>query len=75
MIRKLMQKDHEIVQALLQQEPAYNLFIIGDIEAYGYESEFQELWGDFTPDGNLRAVLLRYYQSFIPYITKNCRNC
>lgn len=67
MIRKLMQKDHEIVQTLLQQEPTYNLFIIGDIEAYGYESEFQELWGDFTTDGNLRAVLLRYHQSFIPY--------
>ncbi len=44
-----------------------NLFIIGDIEAFGYEQEFQELWGDFDENGRLRAVLLRFYDSYIPY--------
>lgn len=47
MIRKLTQNDYEEVMALVGKKPAENLFIIGDIEAYGYESEFQELWGKF----------------------------
>jgi len=51
----------------LAAESALNLFIIGDIENNGFESEFQQLWGDFDGRGRLRAVLLRYFGSFIPY--------
>lgn len=43
MIRKLKEKDHTAVMELVGKKPAENLFIIGDIEAYGYESEHQEL--------------------------------
>ncbi|WP_297987168.1 GNAT family N-acetyltransferase [uncultured Anoxybacillus sp.] len=67
MIRKLNRMDHHVVFSFLKQEPSLNLFIIGDIEAFGYEQEFQELWGDFDEDGALRAVLLRFYDSYIPY--------
>ncbi len=66
MIRKLTQNDYEEVMALVGKKPAENLFIIGDIEAYGYESEFQELWGQFE-NGDLIAVLLRYNNNYIPY--------
>ncbi|MBD3107504.1 GNAT family N-acetyltransferase [Bacillus sp. AGMB 02131] len=66
MIRKLTENDHEAVMALVGEKPAENLFIIGDIEAYGYESDIQELWGQFEND-RLIAVLLRYKTSFIPY--------
>lgn len=31
--------------SLLKQQPAENLFIIGDIEAYRYEQDFQKVWG------------------------------
>ena len=48
----------------LLREPAYNLFIIGDVENYGFDRDFQELWGEFTPEG-LNAVLLRYYSYLI----------
>lgn len=44
MIRKLTKKDHEQVFSFLKEEVALNLFIIGDIEAFGYETDFQELW-------------------------------
>jgi predicted GNAT family acetyltransferase len=44
MIRKLKKDDHESVIALIGHKPAENLFIIGDIEAYGYDSKFQEIW-------------------------------
>ncbi|GHH99500.1 GNAT family N-acetyltransferase [Neobacillus kokaensis] len=67
MIRKLTDQDHQQVLAFLSEEPSINLFIIGDIEAFGYDSEFQELWGEFDETDDIKAVLLRFYQSFIPY--------
>lgn len=67
MIRKLTQADDTDVQALIMTNPAENLFLIGDIEAFGYSQSFQEVWGDFTQDGQLRAILLRYEENYIPF--------
>lgn len=67
MIRKLTEKDHEQVLSFLSEEPSINLFIIGDLEAFGYDSEFQEIWAEFDELKEIKAVLLRFYQSFIPY--------
>jgi len=68
MIRKLTQADHDRTMNLLSPEAALNLFLIGDIEQFGYESDCQDVWGDFDDQTDeLRAVLLRYYGSFIPY--------
>jgi uncharacterized protein len=67
MIRVLTQVDDEQCQKLIQEQPAENLFIIGDIEAFGYEQEFQTIWGDFDEKGNLRGILLKYRENFIPY--------
>ncbi|MER1990706.1 MAG: GNAT family N-acetyltransferase [Solibacillus isronensis] len=70
MIRKLTNEDLEITMALVHKKPAENLFIIGDIEAYGMESDIQDLWGQF--EGNqLKAILLRYDQNYIPYSEGN----
>jgi uncharacterized protein len=66
-IRKLTEADHEQVLAFLSEEPSINLFIIGDIEAFGYSSDFQELWAEFDKQNGIKAVLLRYHTSFIPY--------
>ncbi|MCM3573995.1 GNAT family N-acetyltransferase [Mesobacillus subterraneus] len=67
MIRKLKASDNERVMDFLKDEAALNLFIIGDIEAFGYDSDFQELWGFFGEEHDLSAVLLRFHNSFIPY--------
>ncbi|MBT2699895.1 GNAT family N-acetyltransferase [Bacillus sp. ISL-40] len=67
MIRKLTDQDHEQVLAFLSEEPSINLFIIGDIEAFGYTSESQEIWAEFDEQSTIKAVLLRFHQSFIPY--------
>ncbi|MFC4803177.1 GNAT family N-acetyltransferase [Neobacillus sp. GCM10023253] len=67
MIRKLTEQDHQQVLAFLSEEPSINLFIIGDIEAFGYSSEFQEIWAEFDEQSTIKAVLLRFHQSFIPY--------
>lgn len=67
MIRQLTAKDHEQVLPFLQKEPSKNLYIIGDIEIYGYQQDFQELWGEWDREGNVSAVLLRFYDFFILY--------
>jgi predicted GNAT family acetyltransferase len=67
MIRKLTEQDHEQLFSFLKKEAAFNLFLIGDIEAFGYDQNFQELWGQFTIKDELQAVLLRFHESFIAY--------
>lgn len=67
MIRKLGAQDHDRLMDYLADEAAVNLFIIGDIENFGYESDFQDVWADFDENDGYRAVLLRYYDSFILY--------
>jgi predicted GNAT family acetyltransferase len=67
MIRRLEGRDHEECLRLLKRESAENVFIIGDIEAYGYDQEFQQVWGEFNEHNELMAVLLKYRENYIPY--------
>ena len=67
MIRRLNKSDHEACFKLLRTRSAENLFIIGDIEAYGYEQDFQKIWGEFNKSGELIAVLLKYEENYIPF--------
>ena len=68
MIRKLNKEDEERVMEYLTKEPALNLFMIGDIENYGFDNEeFQEMWGEFDKTREFKAVLLRYYDNNIIY--------
>ena len=50
MIRLLTVDDHKICIALVQQQPAENLFIIGEIEALGYDQPFQKIRGQSDKD-------------------------
>lgn len=67
MIRRLTEADHTACISLLTPYAAENLFILGDIEAFGYDQPFQKLWGDFSEDGELRAVLMKYEKNYIPF--------
>lgn len=67
MIRKLVEEDREKVMNFVLKKPAENLFIIGDIEVYGFDTEFQTLWGQFDNSEKLIAVLLKYEGNYIPY--------
>jgi len=67
MIRRLKENDEEACFKLIKTRPAENLFIIGDIEAYGFEQEFQKLWGEFNENGDLIAVLLKFEENYIPF--------
>ena len=67
MIVKAYQTMHEKVMNYLSEEPALNLFIIGDIENFGYETDFQEIWIDLDEAGEIQGILLRYMGNYLPY--------
>ncbi len=67
LIRILMENDRAQTLTFVAKKPAENLFIIGDIEMYGFDNPIQTLWGDFTTSGDLRAVLLKYDSNYIVY--------
>ncbi|MFS0574682.1 GNAT family N-acetyltransferase [Sporosarcina sp. 179-K 3D1 HS] len=67
MIRKLTETDRQAAMDFVSEKPAENLFIIGDIEMYGFDNPIQTLWGDFTESGMLRGILLKFTDNFIVY--------
>ncbi|MBO8155482.1 MAG: GNAT family N-acetyltransferase [Bacillaceae bacterium] len=65
-IAKCTPKDEEQVMEFLKRDPSFHLFLIGDIENYGFESSFQEVWKETDHQGNIRSILLRYENNFLP---------
>lgn len=67
MVRLLTEADREQTLKFLNKQPGLNLFQIGDIENFGFNSDVQTIWGSFDELGRLNGVLLRYRENFIPY--------
>ncbi|WAM34203.1 GNAT family N-acetyltransferase [Caldicellulosiruptor morganii] len=68
MIRKLSNDDFETLMNFVRKEKEWNIFIIGDVISYGFDSPVVEVWGEFdVVSGNLKAVLLRYRRDLIFY--------
>ncbi|MCA0971830.1 GNAT family N-acetyltransferase [Halobacillus litoralis] len=67
MIRLLTEQDQKACERLLLQKPAENLFLISDIENFGFHQDFQKLWGEYNDDRELIAVLLKYRSNYICY--------
>ncbi|MBN1517864.1 GNAT family N-acetyltransferase [Candidatus Sumerlaeota bacterium] len=44
-----------------------NLFMLGDMENFGFEHECVEFRGDFNGANNIRAALLRFFEDFLFY--------
>lgn len=44
MIRQLTKKDHKMLMTFVMPEAAFNLFIIGNVEQFGYNTSYQNLW-------------------------------
>lgn len=68
MLLKLNNEHKDIVLNYVAKEPSINLFILGDIEQYGFDKDFQDVWGKFDDENNLKGVLLRFTNNFIPYV-------
>ncbi len=67
MIVKLDNSYHSKVMEYLKREPEFNLFIIGDIERYGYDNYFLNIWADINKRGNIEGILLKYFEFLIFY--------
>lgn len=67
MIIKVNDTYHSKVINYLKREPDFNLFIIGDIERYGYDNYFLDIWVGIDKKGHIEGVLLRYFEHLIFY--------
>jgi len=72
MIVKLTEKYKQELVQLVEKEKELNLFIIGDIENYGFNEKFLDFWGDFNDNKKIKAVLMKYYDDFVIYSTGEC---
>jgi uncharacterized protein len=67
MIKKADSNLQDKLLEFLKREVAFNQFIIGDIELFGFDKEFQEVWVEYSEAEDIKAVLLRYYDFFLLY--------
>ncbi len=83
MIIKLSEDYHNQLINYLNQEENFNLIIGGDIRRYGYDNCFFNIWADFDVVGDIKGVLIQYFDiltiyshdnydivSFVNYINK-----
>lgn len=64
MIIKCTQKDNAEVMGYLNKDRVFNLFIVGDIENFGYDSDFQDVYMD-KDDNGICAIYLNYRGSIV----------
>ncbi len=74
MIRKLTESDRQSVLEYLYKESSYNIFPIGDIEAFGFDKDFQTVFGEFEDSGEYVSILLLYRKNMIYYSHKTFFN-
>ncbi|NLW70133.1 MAG: GNAT family N-acetyltransferase [Eubacteriaceae bacterium] len=68
MITKLTNKDKDKLLTYAAAEPEYNLFLIGDIENYGLDSEQVSVFAKSEGEGGAwEMVALKYYEDFLVY--------
>lgn len=67
MIRKLTIKDHQQVLNYLQVLPSFSLFLVADIEKYGYDGHVFTVWGVFNQAQELLYVFGKYYNTLVVY--------
>ena len=60
MIRILHSDDYDQIYGFCDQNPALNLYFLGNLEALGVESDICQFWGSFDGEGHLTGVLMRY---------------
>jgi hypothetical protein len=66
MLTKAVEKDRLLITQYCLAEPNINLFILGDIENFGFENAFQDVWFQ-TVDEHLTGIVLRYHDNLILY--------
>ena len=67
MIRLLKEEDRDSVLEYLYKDLSYNIFPIGDIETFGFSTDFQRVYAEFDKKGRYLSILLRYRENAIYY--------
>lgn len=67
MIVKVNSKYHNKIMNYLNKEPEINFFIIGDIEKYGYDNYFFDVWADISKNGSIEGILVKYFEFIMFY--------
>lgn len=67
MIQKLNISHHKKVIEYLKKEKEVNIFLIGDIQRYGYDSYFFSVYGDINENGDIEGILLKCFEFIIFY--------
>lgn len=65
MFRICDHKDTDILMEYLLKEQILNTFIIADIEIYGYDKEFQQVYMNLNKSGACTDVVLRFHNNLI----------
>jgi uncharacterized protein len=65
-LHRLDETDRRRLLEYATQEPEYNLFLIGDVENFGFDADFIDVMA-YEPNGVIDSILLRYHRSYIPY--------
>ncbi|MDO7203000.1 hypothetical protein Q5M85_00720 [Paraclostridium bifermentans] len=71
MILKLDEYYHNQITEYLRKEEDFNLFVIGDIERYGYDNQFFNIWGDLNTVGDINGLLIQYFDLLTLYSYDN----
>lgn len=67
MIIKLDSSYHNKVMRYLEKESEFNLLTIGDIERYGYDNYFLNIWADINKKNEIEGVLVKCFDFIIFY--------
>ena len=65
-MQKLYERDREAILSYIEKEPEYNLFIFGDIENFGVDSDDVEVFAHVI-DNEYDSLILRYREYYIFY--------
>lgn len=66
MIKKASEADKQKLLDYANKKASENLFIVGDIESYGFDKEYQDVWYEEI-DGKIEAIYLKYRDNFVLY--------
>ncbi|AEM73870.1 GCN5-related N-acetyltransferase [Caldicellulosiruptor acetigenus 6A] len=68
MITKLSAQHFDKLMEFVRKEREWNIFIIGDVLSYGFDSPVVQVWGEFDlKTDSIKAVLLQYRKDLIFY--------
>jgi len=71
MFLQAKKEDLARIFAFAGKEPEINLFMIGDLEFYGMDNDFIDVWIEDDAAGTLKTVLLRYHRNFLLHSETN----